>query len=86
MAGFTRKEDSELSVQRKKEKALRVLAFDRLDRPNKDDIMQRYRSFVKAWHPDSLDALKEAVEHRPAHTLDELRQAKDFLVKYLEEL
>jgi hypothetical protein len=81
MAGFTQKEDSELVVLRKVEKAKRALQFDRFDTLTKDMVMDRYRSLVKAHHPDMAGQVSELP---PAASLDELRQAKDYLVKQLE--
>lgn len=83
MAGFTQKEDSELVVQRKKEKAVRVLGFDRFHRPTtKSEIMKRYTDMVKAMHPDARG--KTPLFNAP-YTLEEIRQAKDYLVKHLEK-
>lgn len=81
MAGFTRKEDSELVVKRKVEKAKRALEFDRFELVNKGQVLTRYHTMVKASHPDSAG---EVSELPPVASLDELRQAKDYLVKHLE--
>lgn len=81
MAGFTRKEDSELVVRRKVEKAKRALEFDRFEPVTKEQVMERYRTMVKVSHPDSAG---EVSELPPAASLDDLRQAKDYLVRHLE--
>ncbi len=83
MAGFTRKEDSELVVRRKIEKAKRVLDI----RPDyvpvnwEGCIKAKYALLVKSLHPDASGAVRTY-----PYTLEEIRQAKDYLLKKLEEL
>jgi adenylate kinase len=82
MAGFIKKEDSELVVARKVEKAKRVLKFDRFEMVNKGQVLTRYRTMVKALHPDTATSV---VANAPAAAFNDLRQAKDYLVKQLEK-
>lgn len=81
MAGFTRKEDSELVVARKVEKAKRVLGFDRLEMVNIGQVKTLFNELVRKMHPDSAEFDPKLAS---CHTLEDFRQAKDYLVKQLE--
>ncbi len=82
MAGFIKREDSELVVRRKIEKAKRVLDI----RPDyvpinwEGCIKAKYALLVKSLHPDASGAVRTY-----PYTLEEIRQAKDYLLKQFKE-
>ena len=83
MAGFTVKKESPLQVLRKVQKASNMLGLGP-GNPTADEVREHYRLMVKAMHPDSSE-MNMPTEFHPMYTIEELRQAKDYIVKYLED-
>lgn len=81
MAGFTKeKQESPLAAERRRHKAEKVLGIQRGETYDAGKVRQRYTSIVKAHHPDASGQHTEFV---PEHSLDDLRKAKDELLKQL---
>jgi hypothetical protein len=79
MTIFAKKEDSELQTQRKVYKACKLLGLVFKYKWTVSHVKEQYSICIKTMHPDHPS-------YRPGsdQTIQELRQAKDYLVKYLE--
>lgn len=80
MAGFTQKEDTELQVQRKVYKACGVLGLVFKEKWTASQVKEHFAICVKSMHPDHPNFKPGSVRE-----IQELRQAKDYLVKFLEK-
>jgi hypothetical protein len=80
MATYTQKEPSDLAKRRKVQKAMQVLNFDTGTAFTVEQVKARFVSYVKATHPDSNGG-----KTLPGPTIQQMREAKDTLLKHLEE-
>ncbi len=83
MTGFTTTPPSDLAVQRRRTKALHILGFDIRGKVTEEQVRLRYNEMVKAAHPDAMGQFTEVPPSRT--DLNDLRHAKDFLLKQLEK-
>ncbi len=81
MTGFTTTPPSDLAVQRRRTKALQILGFDIKGTFTEEQIRLQYSELVKAGHPDAAGTFSE--EPPGQAQLNDLRHAKDFLLKQL---
>ncbi len=80
MGGFTKTPAGSLAVQRRKVKALQILGLDARKEYTVEQVKSQFAELAKAGHPDANDEI-----HVAPTNLNDLRHAKDFLVKYLGE-
>lgn len=81
MTGFTRKIDTVLQAQRKRQKALTTMGLGRNETPTVAELKEHYVLLVQSLHPDSPARVKGLTANV---TLEEIRQAKDYLIKDLK--
>lgn len=82
MAGFTKKKESPLAKQRRLDNARRVLGFTPNQVITVDTVRSTFAALVKEHHPDGNNEREVGWKHKP--NLQMLREAKDMLVKELE--
>ena len=83
MTGFTKTPQSALALELVKQKALKTLGIGPVDMFKAVDVMTYYRARARAWHPDASS--HGSIEEAYQVNLQELREAKDFLIAYLED-
>lgn len=81
MSGFTKTPLSDLAVEHHKQSALRTLGMGPINPFKAPDVMTYYRMKVKGMHPDA--GINNVV--LLSDDLQEMREAKDFLIKWLGE-
>ena len=79
MTGFIKKPPSELQLRRQRHKAACVLGFERGETYDAAKVRTRFAELVKQAHPDSNGG-QPVVEG-----LDDIRKAKDLLLRHLEK-
>ena len=82
MAGFTQKKDTELQTARKVQKARKILLLP-AGELTIVDVKTAWAAIVKGAHPDVAQPDPAVVQMTAG--FNELRQAKDYLVKHLEK-
>ena len=79
MAHFIKKEDNHLQLQRKLEKAGALLGFTKNQAITAEMVRKRFVELVKDSHPDT------GVGVLAGMPLDDIRKAKDFILKHMED-
>lgn len=85
---FIKKQENELQIQRKLQKAGALLGFSKNQAVTAEMVRKKFTTMAKFMHPDNTtDAMlsQGAISYGPIPTLDSLRKAKDLLVKHMEE-
>lgn len=86
MAGFTKpKPESPLVVQRRFQRASNILGYQAGELVTEKDVRSRFAELAKAYHPDTSKSGEVEVMSM-GYTLDQLRKAKDELLKQLGDL
>jgi len=82
---FIKQQDTELQVKRKLQKAGATLGFSKNQAVTIDMVRARFTELVKQYHPDTaeLNSTMRIVVLNGV-TLDDVRKAKDYLLKYME--
>ena len=81
---FIKREDTELQTKRKLQKAGAVLGFSKNQAVTAEMVKRRFTELVKLYHPDSSpDGQKHVMV--TVHMLDDLRKAKEFILKHVEK-
>ena len=78
-SGFIKPPTSALATELMKQKALKTLGMGPINPFKACDVMTYYRAKVKDHHPDADNNVTSIV------SFQRMRQAKDFLIKWLEE-
>ena len=86
MAHFVKREESPLQLQRKLQKAGQVLGFTRNQEINGSIVRKRFLELVSAMHPDAHGTENTQPQEfpTPQADLDQIRRAKDLLIKHME--
>ena len=85
MAGFTKPKTSDLALERKVAVAKKQLGFSVKDEVTVEQVKERFSYIVKKHHPDSPEF--SATPHdNSTLILSKATEAKNFLIKYLEEI
>lgn len=79
MSGFMKAPTSDLATERRRSKALGLLKLDLRTPFTADQVRSRFRELVTEAHPDSGGVPNSSTN------INDLRNAKDFLVKYAGE-